>query len=280
MTGAPLKPWETNPVSSTSGRSSTPLGPSTSGQKPWENPSLSSTSTITPTISNPEDPQQDNNPPVANRTQPGNTLGQSSALGNPYSTGYRNLGGGYGGYNSYNSYGGYGGYGGSYGGMYGGRYMGNSGLGYRGGYSSPYGGMYGGGYGMGMQNNQGLIGNQMGGPNGEMTSGVGPPSAWQSFLNGLQRVVETFGRMSFLVDENAQAIHFFISALLQLLDRVGSLYGETARLVLRILGYKKPKEKNAVDSKQPAGSTANVQEIGESNFNKASLNAAWQDSKK
>ena len=28
-----------------------------------------------------------------------------------------------------------------------------------------------------------------------------------------------FGRLSFLVDENAHAVHFFISALLQLLDR-------------------------------------------------------------
>ncbi len=32
-------------------------------------------------------------------------------------------------------------------------------------------------------------------------------------------VVHFFGRLSFLVDENAHAVHFFISALLQLLDR-------------------------------------------------------------
>ena len=32
-------------------------------------------------------------------------------------------------------------------------------------------------------------------------------------------VVQFFGRLSFLVDENAHAVHFFISALLQLLDR-------------------------------------------------------------
>ena len=51
-----------------------------------------------------------------------------------------------------------------------------------------------------------------------------------------------FGRVSFLVDENAQALHFFISAFLQLLDRFGSLYGELARFVLRLLGYRAPKE--------------------------------------
>jgi peroxin-13 len=37
------------------------------------------------------------------------------------------------------------------------------------------------------------------------------------------------------VDENAHAVHFFVSALLQMLDRAGSLYGELARFVLRIL---------------------------------------------
>jgi len=37
-------------------------------------------------------------------------------------------------------------------------------------------------------------------------------------------------------------MHFFITSLLQLLDRFGSLYGELARFVLRLLGYK-PREK-------------------------------------
>jgi peroxin-13 len=40
------------------------------------------------------------------------------------------------------------------------------------------------------------------------------------------------GRFTFLVDENAHAVHFFISALLQLLDRAGSLYGFVLRLLL------------------------------------------------
>ena len=48
-----------------------------------------------------------------------------------------------------------------------------------------------------------------------------PPSAWQHMLHAIGGVVNFFGRISFLVDENAHAFHFFISALLQLLDRYG-----------------------------------------------------------
>lgn len=47
-----------------------------------------------------------------------------------------------------------------------------------------------------------------------------------------------FGRLSILVDENTQAFHFFITALLQLCDRAGVLYGELARFVLRLLGFR------------------------------------------
>ena len=46
-----------------------------------------------------------------------------------------------------------------------------------------------------------------------------PPSAWQAMLQAISGIVHFFGRLSFLVDENAHAVHFFISALLQLLDR-------------------------------------------------------------
>ena len=60
---------------------------------------------------------------------------------------------------------------------------------------------------------------------------------WQRFLDGLQRVVHCFGRVSFLVDENTQAFHFFITALLAFLDKAGSLYGEIARFVMRLLGF-------------------------------------------
>lgn len=38
-------------------------------------------------------------------------------------------------------------------------------------------------------------------------------------LQGMSNVVGFFGRLSFLVDENAHAFHFFITSLLQLLDR-------------------------------------------------------------
>jgi peroxin-13 len=54
-------------------------------------------------------------------------------------------------------------------------------------------------------------------------------------MSGMNGVMQFFGRLSFLVDENAHAVHFFISALLQLLDRAGSLYGEVARFIIRVL---------------------------------------------
>ncbi len=102
-----------------------------------------------------------------------------------------------------------------------------------------------------------------------------PPSAWQALLAGVNGIMHFFGRLSFLVrarestarpstdafplrrsvrrcrhpacvaplplptlpqvDENAHAVHFFIGALLQLLDRAGYLYAELARFILRIL---------------------------------------------
>lgn len=45
-------------------------------------------------------------------------------------------------------------------------------------------------------------------------------------------------------------MHFFISALLQLLDRAGSLYAELARFVLRILFRRHRKSAVAVPGKQ------------------------------
>eukprot|EP00899_Mesostigma_viride_P001153 jgi/Mesvir1/11038/Mv02999-RA.1 len=51
-----------------------------------------------------------------------------------------------------------------------------------------------------------------------------------------------FGRITMLVDENTHAFHFFISAMLQLFDRAGALYGELARFVLRLFGFK-PEQK-------------------------------------
>ena len=134
-------------------------------------------------------------------------------------------------------------------GMYSGGMYGNSGM-----YGSS---MYGnsGMYGSSMYGNSGMYGpNSMYGPGSSMY-GMNPmgnmygrpmpggdpnaPSAWQAMLGGIGSMVHFFGRLSFLVDENAHAVHFFISALLQLLDRFGSLYGELARFILRLLGLRK-----------------------------------------
>ncbi|KAF8769104.1 hypothetical protein HU200_006919 [Digitaria exilis] len=121
--------------------------------------------------------------------------------------GYGNSYGGYGS-NMYSSYGGfngpygnnmYSGYGGGYGSMYGG-YGGSM---YNGGMGGPYGG-----YGMGVvPYNQGP--NSFGPP-------APPPGFWMSFLRVMHGVVNFCGRVSFLVSQNTQAFHMFISALLQI----------------------------------------------------------------
>ncbi|CAL5200053.1 unnamed protein product [Lathyrus oleraceus] len=172
--------------------------------------------------------------------------------------------GGYGSSMNYNSgYGSGGMYGSSYGGglggvggMYGGGMYGNSmyrgGGGYGGGlYGSS--GMYGGG---GMYNSG--LGGQMGGygmgvgpyggdqdPNNPFNEPPSPPGFWISMLRVMQGVVNFFGRISILIDQNTQAFHLFMTAMLQLFDRSGMLYGELARFVLRLLGVKtKPKKVN------------------------------------
>lgn len=63
-------------------------------------------------------------------------------------------------------------------------------------------------------------------------------------------MVNFFGRVSFLVEENSHAVHFFVTALLQLLDRLGSLYSELARFILRLLGYKHAKKEPTQDQQQ------------------------------
>lgn len=123
------------------------------------------------------------------------------------------------------------------------------------------GGMYGAGGGMygagGMSPYGGMGPGPMAGawdPN-DPNAPPAPPSAWQGMLAAISGVVHFFGRLSFLVDENAHAVHFFVSALLQLLDRFGSLYGELARFVLRLLGFK-PKDKQQQQQQQPGGPAA------------------------
>ena len=80
-----------------------------------------------------------------------------------------------------------------------------------------------------------------------------PPTAWQRILKSLSGVVMFAGKMSWLVDENAQAMHFFMTAMLQLLDRAGLLYGELARFVLRLLGYKVPPRPKWLPGMGPPG---------------------------
>ncbi|CAM8947756.1 unnamed protein product [Rhodiola kirilowii] len=132
----------------------------------------------------------------------------------------------------------------SYGGMYnrggvGGGLYGSSGM-----YG---GGMYGGGLG-GPMGGYGM-GGGMGGPYGSQDPNnpygqpSQPPGFWMSFLRVMEGVVNFFGRISILVDQNTQAVHMFMSALLQLFDRSGMLYGELARFVLRLLGIRtKPRK--------------------------------------
>ncbi|PKI56125.1 hypothetical protein CRG98_023479 [Punica granatum] len=182
------------------------------------------------------------------------TTENRNALGRPLPSspweqnyGSRTTYGGYGSSLGYNSAYGGGMYGGLGGGLYGGGMYGNSM--YRGGYGGPYGssglyggGMYGGGmggYGMGMSGPMG-----MGGPygphdpNDPYAAPPSPPGFWISFLRVMQGVVNFFGRVSMLIDQNTQAFHMFMTALLQLFDRSGMLYGELARFVLRLLGIR------------------------------------------
>uniref|UniRef100_A0A0A9EEA8 Peroxin-13 n=1 Tax=Arundo donax TaxID=35708 RepID=A0A0A9EEA8_ARUDO len=161
--------------------------------------------------------------------------------------GYGNSYGGYGSsmYSSYGGFGGpyssgglygsnmYSGYGGGYGSMCGGS-MYNSGMG------GPYGG-----YGMGS------------GPYNQGPNAFGPPAPppgfWVSFLRVMHGVVNFCGRVSFLISQNTQAFHMFITALLQLCDRTGMLYGELVRFVLRLLGIRtKPKKGGVKGAEAPS----------------------------
>ncbi|CAD5176456.1 unnamed protein product [Musa acuminata subsp. malaccensis] len=56
---------------------------------------------------------------------------------------------------------------------------------------------------------------------------------WNHLMQG---VVNFFHRISILIYQNTQSMS--MTALLQLFDRSGLLYGELARFVLRILGFR------------------------------------------
>ncbi|XP_074556163.1 peroxisomal membrane protein 13-like isoform X2 [Curcuma longa] len=207
---------------------------------------------------------------------------------------WQNNGTSYGGYGSnlYNSsygsgmygsgmYGSYGGLGGSYGGLYGNNMQ------------SGYGGLYGGSgmYGGGMYNSgiggpMGGYGMGMGGPYGNQdpNNPYGPPSSppgfWMSFLRVMQGVVNFFGRISILIDQNTQAFHLFMTALLQLFDRSGMLYGELARFVLRILGIRtKPRKQQQLG---PPGEfpAAAGQHFAEGPKASGSWDSVWADDMK
>ncbi|XP_044465234.1 peroxisomal membrane protein 13-like isoform X2 [Mangifera indica] len=203
----PPKPWERAGVAS--------------GRTPFKPPSAGNTSDIVESsgTANPGEIVSTSN---RTATVKRNTLGYGSTLN--YNSG---LGSG--------MYGSYGGLGGLYSnGMYGGGYGGLDGSGMYGGgmYNGSFGGPMG-GYGMGMGCPYGVQdpNNPHGGPSS-------PPGFWISLLRVMQGVVNFFGRISILIDQNTQAFHMFMTALLQIFDRTGLLYGELARFVLQILGIK------------------------------------------
>ncbi|RAL43373.1 hypothetical protein DM860_012514 [Cuscuta australis] len=250
--GSPPKPWEKAASSSGPAPFKPPSPGSTSDAveasgtaKPGEivtsanrNMAVNTNTLARPVPSRPWEPQQTY----------GTTYGGYSS-GLNYNSGYGS--GMYGGA----SYGGYGS------GMYGGGLYGNNI--YRGGYGGAYGGgMFNGG----MYNNGiGAVGGPMGGygmggpygehdPNNPYGSPSSPPSFWVSLMRVMQGVVTFFGRVAVLIDQNTQAFHLFMTALLQLFDRSGLLYGELAGFVLRLLGVKaKPKKSHPPGPHDPRG---------------------------
>ncbi|KAM5554340.1 peroxisomal membrane protein 13-like [Rosa sericea] len=250
--GPPPKPWE--------------QAGSSSGPAPFKPSSAGSTSDVVEasgTARPGEIVSSTDKTAIINR----NTLGRP-VPSRPWVQNYgSNTYGGYGSTTNYNS--GYGSGMTGISGMYGGTYGGNGGL-YGGGmygnsmYTGGYGGVYGGSSGMYGAGSSGMYGggmynSGMGGPMGGYGMGMGgpyggqdpndpyggppsPPGFWVSALRVMQGVVNFFGRIAILIDQNTQALHLFMNALLQLFDRSGILYGELARFVLRILGIRtKPK---------------------------------------
>ncbi|PIN23124.1 hypothetical protein CDL12_04160 [Handroanthus impetiginosus] len=237
--GPPPKPWER-------------AGSPSSGPAPFKPSSAGNTSDVVESSGTAQ-------PGEVVSTADRNTTVNRNTLGRPVPTRpweQQTYGSTYGGYGSGLNYSGYGSgmYGSSYGGIggsYGGGLYGNNM--YRGGYGGLYGGgtgMYGGGmYNSGLGGPMGGYGMGMGGPFGDQdpNNPYGPPSSppgfWVSLMRVMQGVVNFLGRVAILIDQNTQAFHLFMTALLQLFDRSGMLYGELARFVLRMLGVRtKPKK--------------------------------------
>ncbi|XP_020091928.1 peroxisomal membrane protein 13-like [Ananas comosus] len=235
----PIKPWD---------RPGTSSGPT-----PFKPPSNGSTSDVVEASGTAKPGEIVN---TAERNVPANT--NTLARPVPPRPWEQNRLGGYGmNYNTYGSgmYGSYGGYGGSYGGgLYGNSlYSGYGGL-------NGGSGMYGGGMYNGLGGSFGGYGMGMGGPYGDRdpNNPYGPPSQppgfWVSFLRVMGGVVNFFGRIAILIDQNTQAFHMFMSALLQLFDRSGLLYGELARFVFRLLGIRtRPKKAHLAGSGEVPG---------------------------
>ncbi|PKI55274.1 hypothetical protein CRG98_024290 [Punica granatum] len=263
-----------------------------SGPAPFKPPSPGNTSDVV-------EASGTANPGEIVPTNNGNAAANTGAITRPMPSRpweQQNYGSSYGGYNSgpnYNSGYGSGMYGssiGGYGGSVGGGLYG-SGM-YRGGYGGLYGGgsgMYGGGYGGGMYGNS--FGGPMGGygtnmgmgqygqdPNNPYGGPPSPPGFWISFLRVMEGVVTFFGRVAMLIDQNTQAFHMFMSALLQLFDRSGMLYGELARFVLRILGIRTKSRKVQPGPNGLPGAPGAPMPRGSQNYvegPKAAPNGAW-----
>ncbi|CAD5322379.1 unnamed protein product [Arabidopsis thaliana] len=159
----------------------------------------------------------------------------------------------------------------NYGSTMGGGYGSNLGM-YGGGAMGGYGGTMG-GYGMGMGTGMGMgMGMGMGGPYGSQDPNdpfnqpPSPPGFWISFLRVMQGAVNFFGRVAMLIDQNTQAFHMFMSALLQLFDRGGMLYGELARFVLRMLGVRTRPRKMQQPPQGPNGLPLPHQPHGNQNY--------------
>ncbi|XP_020574896.1 peroxisomal membrane protein 13 [Phalaenopsis equestris] len=221
----PPKPWE--------------RAGSSSGPAPFKPPTPGNTSDVVESSGTAKPGEVVSN--TGNAAAANNNIIARSVPARPWDQNYGNSYGGYGSNQNYNS--GYGGlYGGSYGGLggsYGGLYGNSMYRGGYGGYNSTYGGMYNSGFGgpMGGYGMGGPYGNQD--PNNPYGPPPTPPGFWMSVLRVMQGVVNFFGRISILIDQNTQAFHLFMTALLQLFDRSGMLYGELARFVLRILGIRR-----------------------------------------
>ncbi|OIW15919.1 hypothetical protein TanjilG_04454 [Lupinus angustifolius] len=271
----PPKPWE--------------QAGSSSGPAPFKPPSSGTTSSVVEASGTARPGEivssADRNPATTNR----NALGRPVPT-RPWENNSANSG--YGGTMNYNSGYGAGMYGSSLGGLGGGLYGGGGMYGnsmYRGGYG---GGLYGssGMYGGGMYNSG--LGGPMGGygmgggpygeqdPNNPYGAPPSPPGFWISALRVMQGVVNFFGRISMLIDQNTQAFHLFMTALLQLFDRSGVLYGELARFVLRLLGIR-PKQKK-VNPPGPNGQPQHLPHNSYGNVNsmegpKAAPSGAWDN---